>query len=419
MKIYGRNKYGGEVIGAGGYGCVFKPALKCVNQKKRTNGISKMSVNNESEKEWNELNRVKKYIEKIPDYKKYFLVSGLNRCRPAKLTKKDKENLYRCNHLFGSIIDINPDNINNNLDAFHIINMPYGGKNLHNILEHREISISKINKILINLLLNGIIPMNRLNIYHFDVKADNMLYNKNLVRIIDFGEMGISTPEQIIPDTLFNRMILFNNPFSRILFGSIFDNFLMDYLETNPLSSNTQFLFKELHLLALTFYTRFKSQFGEGHEKFINTAIILNIFRLNKSFAMSEYNILDNLVSIYCAKILMKYLDIDKKRFDSEKYFREVYSKNVDVYGFIMSYVPIIMQNPYNLKKNYNKKQEIIVANIIIKYCLSHTYADIPINISELINDLKELNMEKKSIKTTKSKKREKEKKTKKNNYKR
>ena len=279
--------------------------------------------------------------------------------------------------------------------------------------------MSKINKILINLLLNGIIPMNRLNIYHLDVKADNMLYNKNLVRIIDFGEMGISTPEQIIPDTLFNRMILFNNPFSRILFGSIFDNFLMDYLETNPLSSDAQFLFKELHLLTLTFYTRFKSQFGEGHEKFINTAIILNIFRLNKSFAMSEYNILDNLVSIYCAKVLMKYLDFDKKRFDSEKYFREVYSKNVDVYGFIMSYVPIIMQNPYNLKKNYNKKQEIIVANIIIKYCLSDTYADIPIDISELVNDLKELNKEKKSIKTTKSKEREKEKKSRKNNYKR
>jgi hypothetical protein len=243
-----------------------------------------------------------------------------------------------------------------------------------------------------------------------------MLYNKNLVRIIDFGEMGISTPEQIIPDTLFNRMILFNNPFSRILFGSIFDNFLMDYLETNPLSSDTRFLFKELHLLALTFYTTFKSQFGEGHEKFINNAIILNIFRINKSFAMSEYNILDNLVSIYCAKILMKYLDFDKKRFDSEKYFREVYSKNVDVYGFIMSYVPIIMQNPYNLKKNYNKKHEIIVANIIIKYCLSDTYADIPIDITELVNDLKELNREKKSIKTAKSKNRKKEKKSRKNN---
>ena len=411
-----RNKYGGEVIGAGGYGCVFKPALKCVNQKKRTKGISKMSTNYESEKEWNELNRVKKYIEKIPDYKKYFLVSGWNRCRPDKLTKKDKTNLYRCEKIIGNISNINIDNINDHLDNFHIINMPYGGKNLHDMLERREISISKINKILINLLLNGIIPMNRLDVYHFDIKADNMLYNKNLVRIIDFGEMGISTPEQIIPDTLFNRIILFNNPFSRILFGSIFDNFLTEYLQKNPITSDTRFLFKELHLLALTFYTTFKYQFGEGHEKFINTAIILNIFRINKSFAMSEYNILDNLVSIYCAKILMKYLDFDKKRFDSEKYFREVYSKNVDVYGFIMSYVPIIMQNPYNLKKNYNKKHEIIVANIIIKYCLSDTYADIPIDITELVNDLKELNREKKSIKTAKSKNRKKEKKSRKNN---
>ena len=85
-----RNRYGGEVIGAGGYGCVFKPALQCRNQKKRTTGISKLSSNHDSNKEWDEFQFIKNYLEKIPNYEKYFLISGWSHCEPAKLTKKDK-----------------------------------------------------------------------------------------------------------------------------------------------------------------------------------------------------------------------------------------------------------------------------------------------------------------------------------------
>ena len=60
-----------------------------------------------------------------------------------------------------------------------------------------------------------IIPMNNLNLYHFDIKADNILYKNNFVRIIDFGEMGISTSKEIIPRKLYNKNIQFNNPFSK------------------------------------------------------------------------------------------------------------------------------------------------------------------------------------------------------------
>ena len=36
--------------------------------------------------------------------------------------------------------------------------------------------------------------MNKLNLYHLDLKSQNLLYNGKNIRIIDFGEAGISTP---------------------------------------------------------------------------------------------------------------------------------------------------------------------------------------------------------------------------------
>ena len=384
-----RNKYGGEVIGAGGYGCVFNPALRCNNSKKRTSGISKLSSVFDSNKEWNEIQRVKRYLEKIPNYKNYFLLSDQNKCTPSALTEKDKNNLELCDSILKIVGNIDRENINSNLQKLQIINMPYGGKSLHNILINNIVPIENINIILINLLINGIIPMNNFNVYHFDVKGDNMLYNDNLIRIIDFGELGISHPEQIIPDVLHNRMILFNSPFSRILFGSIFDNFLTVYLQNNIINKNSKILFKELQLLMLTYYNSLISQYGEGHEKFISKNILLNIFRLNKMNIPIQINLLEYLLTSYCATVLMKYLDFNTKTFNKNKYFEEVFSKNVDVYGLIMAYIPIIMQ--INVSKKY-KQQQIIVANIIIKYCLSNRYANKPINLSELISDLKELN---------------------------
>ena len=192
MSLNNRKKFGGEVIGAGGFGCVFKPALKCNNSKKRTNGVSKLTSNKISDSEWNEIQEIKRYIEKIPNYENFFLINNLNKCKPSKLSDNDKKNLKICNTLENKF-GINADNINNNLDKLKIINMPYGGNSLNFILSKNIIPIFKINILLLQLLVYGIIPMNNLNLYHFDIKADNILYKNNFVRIIDFGEMGIST----------------------------------------------------------------------------------------------------------------------------------------------------------------------------------------------------------------------------------
>ena len=36
--------YGGAMIDSGGFGCIYKPALRCKNNNKRYDGISKLQI---------------------------------------------------------------------------------------------------------------------------------------------------------------------------------------------------------------------------------------------------------------------------------------------------------------------------------------------------------------------------------------
>ena len=64
-----KTKKGGEVIDVGAYGCVFYPALKCKNKKTRTNGISKLSLKQDTIKEWNIYKKIVNLLKVIPYYK--------------------------------------------------------------------------------------------------------------------------------------------------------------------------------------------------------------------------------------------------------------------------------------------------------------------------------------------------------------
>ena len=55
----------GKVIGAGGFGCIFYPALKCKNKNKNFKGISKLSFKKEIEKEEKLNQEIKPIILKI------------------------------------------------------------------------------------------------------------------------------------------------------------------------------------------------------------------------------------------------------------------------------------------------------------------------------------------------------------------
>ena len=376
---------GGKIIGAGGFGCVFRPALRCKNSNERTHGISKLSIINESNIEWTKLELVKKYIKKIPNYQNYFLLNDLEKCQPAKLDNKDTSNFENCNAL--QRYNITKNNINNKLHELQIINMPFGGIDLNQLFTTYQGVFSIINNHLINLLLNGIIPMNNLNLYHLDIKDTNLVYDKKNIRIIDFGEAGISTSTEIIPYAILRTPVIsYNVPFSRILFGGALNNYLKAFLTKYKINQSSPRLHERLQSFMKTYMKEIDVGMTNPHAMFLAQIYLPSLIELGGQ-QVSKINLVEHLVSKYCAIALVKYINFSTKTFNVDAYFKEVYSKNVDIYGFIMSYYSIIGLNIQNI--NYIKAN---VANIIIKYCFSDEYASIPININELVDDLKKLN---------------------------
>ena len=84
------HKQGGKVIGSGGYGCVFRPALRCNGTRKRASKtISKLMLNKYVKREYMEITKYLPILRKIPNYKNYFIIEGANICQPAQLTQTD------------------------------------------------------------------------------------------------------------------------------------------------------------------------------------------------------------------------------------------------------------------------------------------------------------------------------------------
>jgi hypothetical protein len=82
---------GGKVIASGGFGCIFEPALKCVNGPS-TGELTKLMTKKHAEDEYNQIQDFKKILENIPNYSEYFLIDGFSICQPKQLTNNDLKN---------------------------------------------------------------------------------------------------------------------------------------------------------------------------------------------------------------------------------------------------------------------------------------------------------------------------------------
>ena len=389
-----RKGKGGKAIGSGGFGCIFRPALQCASspqesRKLSNNGVSKLSIKLDVEKEMQQLELLKKYIKQIPNYQKYFLLSDITSCNPAPLTPKDKIGFEKCYAL--EDYNITEQTVNDNLHQLMIINMPYGGVTLTNIIEQSKLNFRKVNWILQFLLLYAIMPMNKLNVYHFDLKADNVLYNNDLLKIIDFGEIGVSTRKEPIPSILFNRRIQFNSPFSRILFADSVNLFINTYLRVQKLSKPSPRLYASLKEIVAIAYKDYKKHYGQGHEIYLGKYILPDLLGLVGNLEDPE-QLLSQLIVDYCTRAVFNFIDFKTKEFDKVSYFNDVYSKNVDVYGWIMCYVPFIVRSLVDSSYNNSPKEtKIGIGNIIVKFCFSNEYAAKPMPIRELLSSFKQV----------------------------
>ena len=125
-KNYKNNK-GGKVLASGGYGCVFEPALKCEGEKNRQKGkISKLMTDKHATQEYEEINSIKQKLDRIKNYRDYFMIYDATLCRPSKLQTSDlTEFTSKCTALPKN--DITKANINSKLNEVMSLNLPNGG----------------------------------------------------------------------------------------------------------------------------------------------------------------------------------------------------------------------------------------------------------------------------------------------------
>jgi hypothetical protein len=93
-------------------------------------------------------------------------------------------------------------------------------------------------------------------------------------------------------------------------------------------------------------------------------------------------------IADYNAAVLDRYVGADGE-FDVSRYYHEVYRWNVDVWGLLMAYLPLVenSKNPWRTESLPNA-----VSRILCKYCLSPEYAAKPIPVAQLADELISLN---------------------------
>lgn len=341
---------GGKVIGSGGFGCIFKPQLKCVDKprsSKSENQITKLMKNKHATKEYNEILKFKNLLKGIPNYSHYFLLEGFSVCKPDNLTSKDLKNFdKKCSAL--KKIDITEANINSSLDQLTALNMPYGGIDVGKFIDeywHHSEKMIELNNSLLKLLERGIIPMNRAGVFHADLKSSNILVKEEdrvlYTRLIDWGLSTSYSPGEKIPRVLTNRPFQYNVPFSNIIFNNIFTNMYKKFLEKNPDPD-----YYATRTFVINFVLEWIKKRGPGHLETINS-IFKKFFEGDIKNAKETFR--DELIEFdytfyfifeYLTQIVVKFTK--NNEFDIMTYFNEVFLKNIDLWGFVMSYIPIV-----------------------------------------------------------------------------
>jgi len=406
---------GGKAIDYGGFGCIFKPALKCKGKgeseegeseeseegkevKERKDRVSKLMKKKYVRKEYDDIVKFVPYLKKIPKYEKYFLIKGVSICEPARLSEED---LYdfdsKCKNLVKMKITKKNINENSNLNMLALLNMPYGGINVDDYIEKTSKNgyldyekMVELNNGLLELLKNGILPMNKEHIFHCDLKASNILRDNHMnLRLIDWGISCIYDGGAYVPKVLKRRSLQFNLPFSNILFNDRFYNLYRNFLIGKKTPS-----YLDVRNFVMDFIFLWVKERGPGHLKTINTIMKYlfedNIKDINNEFKENiiEYGYTLHFIVEYITKILMKFTR--NGGFDKIAYLN-IFVKNIDIWGFTMTYISIVQI--IKKSKKIGKLELDIIDKIREIILFLYDFPDKIINTNKLIGKFKELNI--------------------------
>jgi hypothetical protein len=374
---------GGKIIGSGGYGCVFRPPLKCKGKnrtKKRM--VSKLMTVKHAKSEYEEIMKFKRMLKKIPNYSKYFLLENISICKPDDFSEKD---LHKFDTKCRALNDIyNRDSINYRLDELAILNIPDGGSDLKTYIKTVQYpQLPNANERLINLLVHGIVPMNKNKVLHADLKDSNILMNDTNAKIIDWGLSVIYKPNEI-PEKLQGRSVYYNIPFTSIIFNSVFDKMYSTFLKENKGPT-----YQTVNEFVKKYIEEWFNYRGNGHYGIIQQIISAIVVDENLPYDESNNKAME-FIENYITVVLMKYSD--KTKMDLLKYYNEVYIHIIDIWGFLTIYLNMLESlaiNHAQLTPN-----EILLFNKLKEIVFTYIYEPrvTPINISQLVLDLKSLN---------------------------
>lgn len=402
-----RRRRGGRVLASGSYGCVFHPALRCQSKRTRSKKkITKLMMRKDAKDEYHLSQRILRRIKHIKNYKNYFMVDDFTLCTPNKLTRKDLEEFdERCHALTRE--SISKENINdpNSLDQILALNMPNGGVPIDKYLQeyHSDNDRVDLNNKLIDLLVNGIVKMNESHVYHCDLKYDNILVERTntiYTRLIDWGLSAEYVPFRNSPylSTWGDRPILFNQPFSVILFSEKFKMLYKEYIE-----SGNEIEEEALKPFVLNYLRLVTREHGSRQLQYVKKIMyMLFIPSSDKGpHRQSQENKVDEEITMpyivnYIVHVLLEFTKLKEDgTIDLRFYLDNLFIKIVDIYGFVLCYLVIyemVLKKQITSGRETKKEKKILsfLKALFIKYLFEPCVQEI--NVEELAKTLGELN---------------------------
>lgn len=371
---------GGKAIGAGSYGCVFRPSIPCRYSDRKTGQISKLMTRREARKELAEMNKVRKLIPKNSKIARHILLHGAEMCVPSSFTPSDFTNFdNECRGPLGLNKRISLESLNRTRSSYRVINMTDGGEALstqiqkigQDICNGRYASFKTLNTKLVNLLKDAVFPINKLDLIHLDLKPANIVTNQSVpgkpLAIIDWGLASVGHGE--IYKRVSNKPLQYNLPFTCVLLKDTINREISRYFWEQGDSLSFNGLAE--YLLGLSIKA------NPGHAAVIRDSIHLIDEKLNPSLVVTNY----------LAAALKKYSVKEGTgiRFLTRKYIDEVFSKNADLWGVLSCYADIL--------EVCHRDTPLVasVRRLLIEYMFSPKYAARPISEKKFLDDLKSL----------------------------
>lgn len=382
MKPTDTKSTGGKVIGSGGFGCVFRPALKCKGKQRTTKKmISKMMTTKHANAEYNEIIKYQRILKTIPNYEKHFLLSDISICDPDMLTPSDLKRFNKKCHALED--DYSAETINFSIDGnLKILNIPDGGVDLKKYMTTIGYAeLPDVSNKLLDLLVGGVIEMNKKHVLHADLKDSNIMMDAKGATIIDWG-LSTTYTLKSIPDKIMNRSMFYNLPFSGILFNNMFTEMHehLLYIDSNSSSNQTTRVFVE------SFVKEWFNYRGQGHY-----SIIKRIFGylFIRDTIDTDKIAMDYIVS-YLTAIIVEFTDNGKV--DLLKYFNTVYRHIADIWGFLTVYLSILelLADNYKSLNKYEHQLYEALKSLVLTQMYEPRIK--PNNINELVKKIKALN---------------------------